>query len=55
MRVNTTRSMEVGRIVKERFGTWQEVRRAAKRVRGVYVIETMPNAKVIEERKPVDA
>ena len=40
MRVNTTRSMQLARKVKGRFGTWQAVRQAARIEDGVYVLDT---------------
>ena len=39
MRLNTTRSMELARRVKGRFGTWQAVRQASRVEDGVYVLE----------------
>lgn len=39
MRVNTSRSMQLARQVKGRFGTWQQVREAARVENGVYVVD----------------
>lgn len=39
MRVNTTRSMQLARRVKGRFGTWQAVREASRVENGVYVVD----------------
>lgn len=39
MRLNTTRSIQLARHVKGRFGTWQQVREAARLENGVYVLD----------------
>lgn len=39
MRVNTSRSMQLARQVKGRFGTWQQVREGASVSNGVYVVD----------------
>ncbi len=39
MRLNTTKSLKLARHVKGRFGTWNDVRRAARVEDGVYVLE----------------
>lgn len=51
MRVNTSESMKLARKVKGRFGTWQDVRAAARVENGVYIIESLPSSDEQEEHK----
>lgn len=53
MRLNTTRSLQLARQVKGRFGTWQQVREAARVENGVYVLEPRSRQQEGNRRTPV--
>lgn len=42
MRVNTVRSLELGRKIYERYGSWEAVRKAARLRDGVYELPAEP-------------
>lgn len=42
MRVNTTKSLRLAARVKQRYGSWQAVKDAARLENGIYIIERAP-------------
>ena len=52
MRVNTNKSMQLGRRVKGQFGTWHAVRKAARVENGVYVLKGDQKETVPEPARP---
>ena len=48
MRINNAKSLKLARHAKERFGTWNDVRQAARVEDGVYVLEPQSSAPAAE-------